>query len=315
MRLYEFDSEGRLIDAAPEAGIDLVSGGRSLVPFQLMSYRMDIFVGNEAGPNFMLVNEGDGRFRDAAKELGLQDAHQHARGAAVIDLNGNGLFDLVLGNWEGDQRLFLQDEEGRFSDHAPAALAAAGRVRNVIVADFDNDGIEEIFFNHIGESNRLYRRFGGGVEEIDPGAAAEPGGLGTGAVVGDFDEDGQLELLIVHGESGMQPLSLYKAEPKSSGWLRVIPLTRGGAPARGASVTLIGQKTTQRRVIDAGSGYLCQMEPVAHFGIPEDETVERIVIRWPGGEVEMVEAPALNQVHRIEIPVSETPDLRSEGGV
>ena len=176
----------------------------------------------------------------------------------------------------------------------------------MVVADFDNDGVEEIFFNNLGESNRLYRCHAGRLEEVDPGAAAEPGGLGTGAVVGDFDEDGQLELLVVHGESGMQPLSLYKAEPMSGGWLRVLPLTRNGAPARGASVTLVGARATQRRVIDAGSGYLCQMEPVAHFGIPEGETVERIIIRWPGGQVEDVESPELNRVHRIQIPDPES---------
>jgi len=38
------------------------------------------------------------------------------------------------------------------------------------------------------------------------------------------------------------------------------------------------------RVIDAGSGYLCQMEPIAHFGlglkVPISMTVE---VRWPDG--------------------------------
>ena len=313
MRLYEIDQAGRLIDAAPEAGLDVIAGGRSLVPFPLMTYRLDMFVGNEAGPNFMLINAGDGRFLDIAADVGLQDPHLHARGAAVFDFNGNGLFDLVVGNWEGEQRLFLQDANGHFTNQAPMSMAAPGRVRNVIVADFDNDGVEEIFFNHIGESNRLFRSFAGGLEQVDPGAAAEPGGLGTGAVVGDFDEDGQLEVLIVHGESGMQPLSLYKAEAKSDAWLRVLPLTRHGAPARGASVTLVGSNSTQRRVIDAGSGYLCQMEPVAHFGVPDGEQVERLIVRWPGGEIETVESPALNQVLRVEVPVSEIP-RRPEGG-
>ena len=40
----------------------------------------------------------------------------------------------------------------------------------------------------------------------------------------------------------------------------------------------------QMRIIDAGSGYLCQMEPVAHFGLgsksPGSMTIE---VRWPDG--------------------------------
>jgi hypothetical protein len=311
MRLYEIDEHGDLADAAPEAGMDQVAGGRSLLPFQLMHHRLDLFVGNEAGPNFMYVNSGNGRYEDAAVELALEDAAEHARGVAVLDFNGNGLFDLVLGNWEGPHRLFVQDESGRFEDHAPDFFARPSRVRNVIAADFDNDGFEEIFFNNIGQPNRLFRNLGGVLEEIDPGDAAEPAGLGTGAVVGDFDLDGSLELLIVHGESGLQPLSLYRAEPQTDNWLRVLPLTRAGAPARGASVTLVGEESTRRRVVDAGSGYLCQMEPVAHFSFPPGDEPERVIVRWPGGEVKVIENPEVNRVHRIEIPVSEKPGLRS----
>ena len=311
MRLYELDNDGELVDTAPEIGVDLVSGGRSLLPFQLENYRIDLFVGNEAGPNFMLINDGSGRYRDSAADLGLDDPHEHARGVAVLDLNGNGLFDLVLGNWEGHHRLFVQDETGGFEDLASESFARSSRVRNVIAADFDNDGHEEIFFNNIGQTNRLFRNLGGVLEEIDPGEAAEPSGLGTGAVVGDFDQDGSLELLIVHGESGMQPLSLYRAEPVSDGWLRVLPLTRRGAPARGASVTLVGAESTRRRVIDAGSGYLCQMEPVAHFAFPAGDEPERVIVRWPGGEMKVIEGPELNRVHRVEIPISEKPGLRS----
>ena len=58
-----------------------------------------------------------------------------------------------------------------------------------------------------------------------------------------------------------------------------------GAPARGSSVRLfLDDNSSQMRVIDAGSGYLCQMEPVAHFGLgskmPLSMTVE---VRWPDG--------------------------------
>ena len=33
---------------------------------------------------------------------------------------------------------------------------------------------------------------------------------GTGAAIGDFDGDGVLELLVSHGESAAQPLSLFR---------------------------------------------------------------------------------------------------------
>ena len=125
--------------------------------------------------------------------------------------------------------------------------------------------------------------------------------------MGDFDGDGRLELLVSHGESTPQPLSLYRPRLGATNhWLRVAPLTIFGAPARGAvvrpsihppinppyhpsmhvhpfphfpahfhlyppphphQVRLTAAGRTQLRVIDSGSGYLCQMEPVAHFGL------------------------------------------------
>ena len=48
------------------------------------------------------------------------------------------------------------------------------------------------------------------VEEGDVGDAIEPSGKGTGGAVVDLDGDGVLELILSHGESGRQPLTLYK---------------------------------------------------------------------------------------------------------
>lgn len=61
-------------------------------------------------------------------------------------------------------------------------------------------------------------------------------------------------------------LCLLKGATNS--WLRVIPRTKFGAFARGAKVVVYTKKTgPHTRIIDGGSGYLCEMEPVAHFGL------------------------------------------------
>lgn len=114
----------------------------------------------------------------------------------------------------------------------------------------------------------------------------------------DFDGDGRLELLVSHGESAAQPLSVYKVlqvrvcvgnafksrairkpasnrfppalspQGSSNSWLRIVPRTKFGAFARGAKVVVHTRKSgAHTRIIDGGSGYLCEMEPVAHFGL------------------------------------------------
>jgi hypothetical protein len=184
-------------------------------------------------------------------------------------------------------------------------MAIPSRVRTVIAADFDNDGYEEIFFNNMGEPNRLFGWRDEAWRLIEIGDALEPLGLGTGAAVGDFDGDGRLELLVSHGESSPQPLTLYATTEatKANHWLRVLPLTRFGAPARGAVVRLkMHNGRTQIRAIDAGSGYLCQMEPVAHFGLGAETTVQQIEIVWPGGTRHTIDSPTINRMLRVEYP-------------
>ena len=112
----------------------------------------------------------------------------------------------------------------------------------------------------------------------------------------DIDNDGVLELLVSHGESRDQPLSLYKAKvDPGHKYLRVKPLNKYGAPARGATVTLISNFRKHSKTIDAGSGYLCQMEPVAHYGIRKNEKNIRIQIKWTNGKTKTISVKDLNQ--------------------
>lgn len=302
LRLYELNGDGLLQDAAPDAGLNLTTGGRGLVSLPLISNRMDVFAGNENMRNFLFVNQGDGTFAEVAEGYGLEDPYEHVRGIAPLDANHDGRIDLVYGNWEGHHRLFVRADDEQFNNSATPELAHPARVRTVIAADFDNDGYEEIFFNNIGEPNRLFAWRDDAWQQVDIGEAAEPGGLGTGAAVADLDGDGSLELLIAHGETGVQPLTLYQMHENDNNWLRVLPLTLFDAPARGALVYLYAGDRVQVRAIDAGSGYLCQMEPVAHFGLGQVDAVDRVEVQWPDGATKTIEAPQVNSTIRVPYP-------------
>ena len=188
-----------------------------------------------------------------------------------------------------------------FLDFATDEFREPSLVRTVISADFDNDGYDEIFFNNIGQPNRMFRvRDGGVIEPVPLSAALEADGLGTGAAVADIDNDGVLDLLVAHGESAPQPLSLFRADIKNPGrYLRIAPLTRNGAPARGATVILETDMRVHAKTIDAGSGYLCQMEPVAHYGLRKDEVIRSVSVRWTDGTEDELGEVTENTVHTI----------------
>ncbi|XP_068806025.1 cartilage acidic protein 1 isoform X3 [Struthio camelus] len=305
-----------LVDVAATAGVNKYTGGRGVAVGPILSdSASDIFCGNENSPNFLFHNQGDGTYRDVAAAVGLDDPYQHGRGVALADFNRDGRLDVVYGNWNGPHRLYLQagaPGRVRFRDIATPKFSMPSPVRTVIAADFDNDQELEVFFNNIAyrgsSANRLFRlvrreHSDPAVEELNPGDALEPEGRGTGGAVTDFDGDGLLDLILSHGESMAQPISVFKGtQGTGNNWLRVIPRTRFGAFARGAKVVLFTRRSgAHLRVIDGGSGYLCQMEPVAHFGLGRDEA-SSLEVTWPDGRV-AVRAVASGETNSVlEIP-------------
>lgn len=294
MRLYELGPNHKIADLASCLKLTEVTGGRALWTGPLVTTFTDILCLNEHGRNFLYANQGDGNFEECSDEFGLADEEEHGRGIAVFDANGDGKLDVACGNWEGPHRLMVRRIDNTFRNQATPAMAFPSANRNVLAADFDNDGTEELFFNNIGEPNRLFRQSADGQWTlVEIGEALEPFGLGTGACYVDIDNDGILELLVCHGEDAPQPLSLFKSAQASPHWLRVQPLTRFGAPARGAKVELQQGNRLLVRVICGGSGYLCQMEPIAHFGLgPEGVPPSKLRITWPDGcQMEMTNPP------------------------
>ncbi|TNN75269.1 Cartilage acidic protein 1 [Liparis tanakae] len=284
-------------------------GGRGVVVGPIVSQTLsDVFCDNEYGPNFLFRNNGDGTFTDVAQQAGVEDPMQHGRGVALADFNRDGKTDIVYGNWNGPHRLYMQlnNRKQKFKDIASQKFSMPSPVRTVMVADFDNDNEMEVFFNNIAyrgpSANRLFSC------------------IVTGAVATDFDGDGRLELLISHGESAAQPLSVYKVnQGTTNAWLRVIPRTKFGAFARGAKVVLYTKKSgPHTRIIDGGSGYLCEMEPVAHFGLGKD-VATNVEVYWPDGRsvARPLELSDVNTVLEIHYPRDEeevTPTVEIECG-
>ena len=83
-------------------------------------------------------------------------------------------------------------------------------------------------------------------------------------------------------------------------YLRIKPLNKYGAPARGATVTLKSNKRIHSKTIDAGSGYLCQMEPVAHYGIRENENDIKVDIKWTNGSITSLNIKDLNKTYEVK---------------
>jgi hypothetical protein len=294
-RFYELNND-LIRDIAPDLKIDKITGGRAVVAGHILGNKMDIFAANERGPNFLYFNDKD-QFYNVSTEYNTDDVLQNGRGTTLSDFLYRGSLDIINGNWEGFHRIFVNNET-TFNDMASKEFRIPSRIRTIISADFDNDGYDEIFMNNIGEPNKLFKILENGkIFQIKISNALEKNGLGTGAAVADIDNDGILELLISHGETGPQPLSLFKSNIKNKKFLRIAPKTTYGAPARGATVILVTNKRRHAKTIDAGSGYLCQMEPVAHYGFRKNEIIKNVIIKWTDGSINEYKVNDLNKTY------------------
>merc|ERR1711997_1216294 len=90
-------------------------------------------------------------------------------------------------------------------------------------------------------ANPIQYNYGVAVSDVDNDGDFEfiVAGHGTGGAVADMDGDGQVELILSHGESASEPLTLYNVtKGETNNYIRILVKHKTNAPARGSSVRL-----------------------------------------------------------------------------
>ena len=108
--------------------------------------------------------------------------------------------------------------------------------------------------------------------------------------------------VIVANQGG--PLLLYRnAVAPGRHWLGVELTGRASnRSAIGARVEVEWDGQRQAQQVDGGSGFAAQNQRRLHFGLGEAAGVDRVRIAWPSGLEQVIEAPAVDQVLRVEEP-------------
>jgi hypothetical protein len=110
---------------------------------------------------------------------------------------------------------------------------------------------------------------------------------------GDLDGDGRPEVVIVNMN---QPPTLLKnqAARRNSVWVRLEGV-KSNRSAIGARVTLTAGGKQQMQEVLGGGGYYSQNELALHFGLGDAQTIDKLEVRWPTGELQTWESLAANQ--------------------
>jgi hypothetical protein len=167
--------------------------------------------GFEPRANHLFRAQPDGRFRDVARESGVDDAGARGRAVAWNDFDRDGDLDLLVTHAEragfGD-RLFRNEGDCRFRDvSATAGDLTRSHLRfGMAWADYDADGDMDLFgaegpgrwSDESRRRGRLLRNDGGVFADVTQasGLRAESA---DGMAWGDFDGDGDLDLFVPRG--------------------------------------------------------------------------------------------------------------------
>ena len=275
--------EGRFIDISFELGFDASPSSNSIVAVPGPEGRTGFIIGTDE-VNHHYMNDGQGRFKDASKNLGLRDSEFKTKGFTIADLNHDELPDLIYGNNLGPLRFLVQGRTGVWKAETPATIRAEYAVNSPVFADLNLDGHEDLYLNNRRNANRLYTKSNNKWRELETGSFRESDRYGIGTLLGDLDHKPGLEILNTHGDGRAFTPTLYHIKPIGH-WVGVeVKLKNGGIP-RGAALRLHTNRRELLRVVDSGSGNFANHSPEIFFGMLDDETPLTLEIQLPSGKI------------------------------
>jgi hypothetical protein len=145
-----------------------------------------------------------GRFRDVSHLVGLTRFNMLG-GAIMDDFDNDGLLDVIVSSWEGDQSMafYRNQGDGTFQDHTEAAgLTNQYAGSNIVQTDYNNDGFLDVFVVRGGWQRTplrpsLLRNNGNGTfTDVTKKAGLLAPINSMSATWADFDNDGWLDLFI-----------------------------------------------------------------------------------------------------------------------
>lgn len=266
--LYENKRNGTFVERGVEAGVAynvdgaLQSGMGVAVADVDANGFLDIVKTNFSGDLPSLYLNEDGRFfKDTARDAGL-GAHQLLGwGAAFVDVDEDGLPDLVIANGH-------------------------------VYPELDRSNLGERY----RQLSLLYRNVGGGKFTDATALAGEPFATpraARGLATGDLDGDGRPEIVIVNMNA---PPTILRNESARGNWIRVVLHgTKSNRSAIGARLTINAGGRQQIAELAGGGSYYSQNEPALYFGLGATTQIDSVNVRWPSGKIQTFNNVPINR--------------------
>ncbi|MBI3426122.1 MAG: CRTAC1 family protein [Acidobacteria bacterium] len=331
--LYRNNGDGTFTDVSKAAKVEDANGYYGLgvvwTDFDDDGWP-DIYVANDATPNYAYRNNHNGTFTEMGLALGVavddNGVEQGSMGISIGDYDRDGRLDLFVTNFaEQYNTLYHKQADGAFSDVSRVSKTAEVSLPyvgwGVKFFDADLDGWLDLLVvnGHVypqiegaypggqyRQRKLFYRNLRNGTfadASNEVGAALQERRASRGAAFGDYDEDGDIDILV--NDLDGPPMLLRNDFVETNGaqtghWLKLkLTGTKSNRNAVGARVEVKAGGLTQVDEVRAGDSYLSHSDWRLHFGLGKANVIDEIVVRWPNGKVEKLTKVAANRVVKV----------------
>ena len=326
--LYRNNGDGTFTDVSAKAGV-AGSGHRHGLTAVWSDFnndgKLDLFVANDGGENYLYQNDGNGKFEDvgllagvAANEDGVEQANM---GVALGDYLHTGRMSIAVSHFDVEYTSLYRNDGGMvFTDMSIGSGIARGTQGYVGwgdgFVDFANSGWADFFqanghvypqIDHAPTTSRFLepkRLFlnqrDGTFKNVSwrVGEAMLVPQVSRGVAFGDLFNDGRMEA-VVENLVG-QPMILRPVGGPKNHWISFqLEGVKCNRLALNARVRAVAGDLAQLGEVRSGGSYLSQNDLRLHFGLGSHGTLDRAEILWPNGVKETLTDLAADRFYTV----------------
>jgi len=323
--VYHNEGNGRFTDVSGPSGIGRHPGkglGIAMEDFDGDGWP-DVFIANDAAPQQLFRNKGDGTFEEVALAAGAAyDADGRSfsgMGTDFADYDNDGRPDIFANALALQRYAVFYNRGGTFDYISDANGVGAASIQHsgwgAKFADFDNDGWKDLFVaqGHVMDNiemslpNVRYLEAPLVLRNVKGRFAAVPGlsepMAARGAAFADLNNDGLVDVVINCNNQPPRVLA-NRSGGNRNHWLTIetigVSSNRDGIGTRIRVVTAAGLQ--QFAMVTTGGSYLSSSDKRAHFGLGGEPAAALVELTWPSGKQQRLENVKADRILKVREP-------------
>jgi hypothetical protein len=319
--LFRNNGDGTFTDVSEKSGIANPRGkalGVAFADYDGDGFT-DIYVANDSVQCFLYRNKGDGTFSEEGLIAGVgfnEDGKTFAgMGVDFADYDNDGKPDIVVTALSNESYVLYRNAgDGSFMDWTvKSGLGAASMLYSgwgLRFADLNNDGWKDLFVaqSHVLDTIEktsphlrylqpplLLRNVNGRFAKVELSGSLAGLRAGRGAAFGDLDNDGDVDVVVAN--CGEPAYVLRNDSSRDHAWLGLkLRGAKSNRNAIGAWVKVVPDAgPAQYFTVNTAGSYQSSQDPRVLAGLGTAGSVKQVEIRWPSGQVQVLDKPKLRE--------------------